>query len=76
MWALIVAVALMLNGSIMEDKLTYNGAAWATEQECKDFVNSGAGKASLADLKTYLMSVSGDLEPKMDPVCTKIEGTQ
>ena len=74
MWALIVAVALMLNGSIMEDKATYTGATWATEQECKDFVASDAGKNSLAQFKAYLSMVSGDPEPKLDPVCTKVEG--
>ena len=73
MWALIVAIALMLNGAILEDKMTYTGATWTTEQECKTFVESEAGKTSLAGLHAYLVNASDDGNVQMIPVCTKIE---
>jgi hypothetical protein len=77
MWALIVAVSLMLAGALLEDKMTYTAAAWRTEQECKDFVASEAGQESLKGLRAYLVaSADAGSEVKIDPVCTQIEGSQ
>lgn len=75
MWALIVAVAYLLNGEVIEDKMKYNQTMWPTKAECETFVASDAGQSSLDGLKMFL-TVRTDGLQKFEPECVQQEGTQ